>query len=34
MREEDKLMTGNGRVSEKRPYNLRERKIKDAPYRT
>jgi len=33
MREEDKLMTGNGRVSEKRPYNLRERKIKDAPYR-
>lgn len=33
MREEDKLMTEQGQVLEKKPYNLRERKIKDAPYR-
>lgn len=30
MREEDKLMTEQGQVLEKKPYNLRERKIKDA----
>lgn len=33
MREEEKLMTEQGQVLEKKPYNLRERKIKDAPYR-
>lgn len=33
MREEDKLMTEQGQVLEKKSYNLRERKIKDAPYR-
>lgn len=33
MREEDKLMTEQGQVLEKKPYNLRERKIEDAPYR-